>query len=380
MTALDAGLRDRSERSDRPAGDRQRPLRQVLMTADAVGGVWQYALSLAGELRQVGIATTLAVMGPAPTRSQRRDAARSGVAILYRPFRLEWMPAPWNDVDEAGRWLLTLEREQRPDVVQVNGYAHASLAWKAPVVAVAHSCVCSWWRAVKGAPGHNELDEYRARVTAGLRAAHALVAPSAAMRQALRHEYGVTAPCHIVANGTRVQARPGRPAKEPFVFAAGRVWDEAKNMSSLMKVAPHLEWPIYLAGDRAAPDGRTAALDGIVPLGRLSTAATRRWFRRAAIYALPARYEPFGLSVLEAAAAGCALVLGDIPSLRENWNGAARFVPPDDLDALESTLQALIGDEGQRQSLAEAALVRARDFGLAPMREAYLAVYRSVLR
>ncbi len=37
---------------------------------------------------------------------------------------------------------------------------------------------------------------------------------------------------------------------------------------------------------------------------------------------LPARYEPFGLSVLEAALSGCALVLGDIPSLRES--GATR--------------------------------------------------------
>ena len=35
---------------------------------------------------------------------------------------------------------------------------------------------------------------------------------------------------------------------------------------------------------------------------------------------LPARYEPFGLSILEAALSGCALVLGDLPSLRELWD------------------------------------------------------------
>ncbi|MEB3829625.1 glycosyltransferase [Phormidium sp. CCY1219] len=53
------------------------------------------------------------------------------------------------------------------------------------------------------------------------------------------------------------------------------------------------------------------------------------WYARAAIYAFPARYEPFGLSVLEAALSGCALVLGDIPRLREMWGDAAVFANPD---------------------------------------------------
>ena len=75
-------------------------------------------------------------------------------------------------------------------------------------------------------------------------------------------------------------------------------------------------------------------------LGRLDE---RRWpsgWPRAAIYALPARYEPFGLSALEAALSGCALVLGDIPSLREVWGDAAVFVPPDDAGGLRDALYA----------------------------------------
>ena len=59
------------------------------------------------------------------------------------------------------------------------------------------------------------------------------------------------------------------------------------------------------------------------------------WLRRATIFALPARYEPFGLSALEAGLAGCALVLGDIP-MREVWHDAAMFVPPEQPAALEN--------------------------------------------
>ena len=76
-----------------------------------------------------------------------------------------------------------------------------------------------------------------------------------------------------------------------------------------------------------------APVEHVRLLGKLSESELARHYARAAIYCLPARYEPFGLSVLEAALSGCALVLGDIPSLRENWTGAAEFAPPDDASA-----------------------------------------------
>src|SRR3546814_4918927 len=72
------------------------------------------------------------------------------------------------------------------------------------------------------------------------------------------------------------------------------------------------------------------------------------WLGRATFFALPARYEPFGLAVLEAALSGCALVLGDIPTLRELWDGVAAFVPPGDIEALEDVLTQLIADPDLR--------------------------------
>ncbi len=112
----------------------------------------------------------------------------------------------------------------------------------------------------------------------------------------------------------------------------------------------------------------------------LPQAELRSRMARAAIYALPARYEPFGLSVLEAAAAGCALVLGDIASLRETWAGAALFVPPDDEAALGEALRRLIAAPAERARLAERALRRARALTAAAMAERTLGLYRSLRR
>jgi glycosyltransferase involved in cell wall biosynthesis len=164
------------------------------------------------------------------------------------------------------------------------------------------------------------------------------------------------------------------------VFAAGRLWDPAKNLLALDAIAYGLPWPVYVAGDPRQP-GRPEMLsaDRLQLLGALSPDAVASWLRQASIYAFPARYEPFGLSVLEAALAGCTLVLGDLPTLRELWEGCAVFISPDDPGTLRLAVEGLIDDPGLRQALAMRA--RRRALGLTPRQMAtrYLELYRTLL-
>src|SRR5258706_7257549 len=108
-----------------------------------------------------------------------------GIEIHHRDYKLEWMDQPWRDVDVAGDWLLSLERDLAPDIIHLNGYAHAAIAWHAPKLVVAHSCVLSWWEAVHHAPAPADWNEYCSRVSAGLRAADLVAAPSRAMLAAI---------------------------------------------------------------------------------------------------------------------------------------------------------------------------------------------------
>ena len=366
-----------AEREETPV-DRPAPIRRVLITADAVGGVWPYTLHLASALRQRGLEITIAVMGPGPSERQRA-AAGALATLVCHPGRLEWMDDPWDGVQAAGAWLLDLAERTRPDLVHLNGYCHASLPWRAPVLVVAHSCVCSWWSAVQGTEPPARFDRYRGEVARGLTSARVVIAPTRAMLAALRREYGPTAEAHVIPNGLPGLSGADDGPKEPFVLTAGRLWDEGKNIRSLCDVAANVPWPIYVAGSGTDPDGRCVQSWSVHHLGQLDPVDLSCWFRRAAIYALPARYEPFGLSVLEAAAAGCALVLGDIPSLRENWSGAAAFVPPDNRRALAGALRRLIEDEAERTRLGAAARSRAARFDLHRMAESYLAAYRRAI-
>jgi glycosyltransferase involved in cell wall biosynthesis len=83
--------------------------------------------------------------------------------------------------------------------------------------------------------------------------------------------------------------------------------------------------------------------------------------------------------VLEAAAQGCALVLGDIDSLRETWDGAAVFVPPGNPEALAIALEELIVSSEERQRLGARARNRASAFTIARTTDAYVCAYDEIV-
>lgn len=157
--------------------------------------VWTYTQTLVDALAPRGVRFTMAITGPAPSVAcSRRLLSHPHLALVHRPYRLEWMPDADVDVARTGGWLLDLAERIRPDLVHVNGYAHAALPFGVPTLVVAHSCVCSWFTAVKEMAAPIEWSAHRSRVATGLGAAPTI--------------------------------------KAPMVLAAGRLWDEAKGLSS----------------------------------------------------------------------------------------------------------------------------------------------------
>lgn len=349
---------------------------KILMTADAVGGIWQYAVELCASLSNAGVEVLVATLGPAPSAEQAEDLdCIKGIRTVHGNYSLEWMQDPWRDVDESGQWLLDLQGTFNADVIHVNGFSHAALPWGRPVVSVAHSCVRSWWRAVEGTEPGAEWTEYTRRVAAGLEASTLIAAPSSAMARSLTEEYGADpGKIRVIHNSARTPEYNGKQ-KEAFILAAGRMWDKAKNFELLAKVAPKLDWPVRVAG---AGDGGDRG-DTPEMLGALSRNKLAEQMRNASIFAHPALYEPFGLAPLEAARARCCLVLANIPSLRELWDGAAMFLDPRDPELWIFEINELCSDFPRRQRLADQAAKRARRYSSETKLAGYLDLYNAVL-
>jgi len=188
----------------------------------------------------------------------------------------------------------------------------------------------------------------------------------------------------IIHNSRDARRYVSPPTKERLILSAGRVWDAAKNVEALVAIAPQVRAPIVIAGATrnawGSPDVRIdESLRAAVTLeGHLSPERLSEWYARAAIYALPARYEPFGLTTLEAALSGCALVLGDIPTLHEVWGDAACYVSPDDREGLRDALNAMLIDDAARAEWAERAMARARRFNPERFARRYLSLYHAL--
>ncbi|MCC2665813.1 MAG: glycosyl transferase family 1 [Geminicoccaceae bacterium] len=355
--------------------------RRVLLVADCVGGVWQYSLELAGGLSDGGVEVVLAVAGPPPSAAQRAQAeAIGGLRIAILDVGLDWLADGERELAPLRERLLALAEREEVDLVHLNGAGLGDLPTDRPVIATQHSCLATWWQAMRpDEPLPAAWQWHRARMASGLRAAAAVIAPSAAFAAQIRRAYGADLELEVVRNG-RSQHR-FRPAacRQAVVITAGRLWDEAKNVRTLDAAAAGVSWPVLAAGPTAGPDGHRVGLENAFALGAIDAAEMRRRLARAGVFVSLAGYEPFGLAVLEAALSGCALVLSDIPTFRELWGEVALFVAPDDPGPARAAINRLIADRGLRATLAERARRRALTYAPEACTQATLEVYRRVL-
>ena len=352
---------------------------RILMTTDTVGGVWSYTVELCHALRLQQVHICLVTTGAPVQPAQQLELEQlENVTVYETGFPLEWMEDPWPSIDASAGWLLRLEEELQPDLIHINGYAYGALPWKAPVMVVAHSDVYSWWLCVKGGQPPAEWTQYFERVRAGLQQAGLIIAPSQTMMHYVRTLYAATTPAKVIYNGR--SAGNFYPAqKQPLIFGMGRIWDEAKNFRLLMDAAPQIRYPVELAGDNSfARNSSAGEAANIRYLGKLPMQQIAAKLSVASIYVLPALYEPFGLSVLEAALSGCVLVLGNIDSLKELWGDSAVYVDTGNAAALADTINGLMENEEARAVLVQKAMQQAAKYTTAAMAGNYYQVYNQL--
>jgi hypothetical protein len=219
--------------------------------------VWSYATLLARELCRRGHEVSLVTLGPEPRRGQIKELeAVTGLSIVTTDLALEWIDPEGSDYERARDSLAAIEQSVQPDVVHLNSYREATADWRAPVIVVAHSCVRSWWRACRGEdPSEPRWLNYIANVRTGLSAADRWVAPTAVFRKTIEQLYwpkttGSTIWNGIAENG--IAEKNVETPKDNFILAAGRLWDESKNVPLLARIGSSVPWPIEVAGRTAS--------------------------------------------------------------------------------------------------------------------------------
>ncbi|MFC4874030.1 glycosyltransferase family 4 protein [Negadavirga shengliensis] len=355
---------------------------KILMTADTLGGVWNYALTLSKCLAPYNVEIHLATLGRTLSDKQKAEVKKVSNVIIYESsFKLEWMPLPWEDVELAKTWLIDLYKEIQPDLIHFNNFGQVLHRWDCPIVTVFHSCVMTWWKAVYGhEPEALQWKTYRQKVEEALSLSNMVIAPSYAILQQAKTVYNIYSPSMVIPHGTEELDFPYLP-KEPLIFCAARLWDESKNIRALDKIAPYIDWPIYVAGDLNDPvTGKTFTADNIHLLGNIERNELAAWLQKAIIYTQPSLYEPFGLGVLEAASHGCTLILQNQPTFRELWNDAACFVDFKNPEEAIAKFNQIINNGLVLQNLSFKAKKRSKLYNVLQMAEKYISLYHYLIK
>lgn len=332
------------------------------------GGVQVHVRELAERLRERGHTTLIVAPGP--------DASSNGVVrIVGRPVRVPYRGtvAPISFSPGSWRRLRSTMRSFAPDVVHVHEpftpstSMLAALAATDPVVATFHSWLDRSRLMELSAPVLRQIDR---RIDAAVAVSEAAASFARQVRRGS---------IEIVPNGVDV-VRFAEPADPPEGLPPGRriLWvsrlDPQKGFGVMVDAFARLAGDLDDVSLLVAGEGRDRvalrslsrqARNRVVPLGTVPHDELPRYHAAADVFCSPAvGQESFGLTLVEAMAAGVPVVATDIPGYREVVRDGVDglLVRPNDPAALADAIRRVLSEPELATALGAAGRVRALDF------------------
>lgn len=319
-------------------------------------------------------------LGELLARWTTRPDAKARHFILYAPEALAIaFPSASVDVRVApgsrGTWweqtsLSAAVRRDQPDVFFAPAYT-APVSLAAPLAVTIHDVSFSrhpeWFRPREGMR-RRWLTRHAARRAA------VVLTDSRFSAGEIQDLYGIAeARIRVIPVGvtSRTPTEPAR--REPMVLFAGSLFNR-RNLPDLLAAFTRVVRVVadarlvVIGDDRTWPPQPLAAI--AASHGIQAAVAFRRYvtdeelascYARASAFAFLSSYEGFGLTPLEALAAGVPIVVADTPVAREVYGDAAAFVPLHDVEATATALIKLLTDPSSGAAqLARAPAVLAR--------------------
>ncbi|HZP30624.1 MAG TPA: glycosyltransferase family 4 protein [Acidimicrobiia bacterium] len=359
----------------------ERPLRVALFcpySLSVFGGVQAQVLGLAAELRRRGVDARVV----APSDGPPPEPGITTVGPTMR-FPSNGSIAPIASSKAIAARTLEALRVFEPDVLHLHeplspGANHAALVGTdIPAVGTFHAAH----------PGRNAWYE---ALSVPLRAMVARLAVRTAVSEEAQRNVEVSfgESCEILPNGVAVEAfasAPPWPASRPVIMFVGR-HEPRKGLAVLLDAFSELDRDavLWVVGEGPQTEAlRRRGVPDVEWLGPVPDVEKARRLRAATVACFPSvEGESFGIVLLEAMAAGAAVVASNLTGYRTvaRADAEAVLVAPDDAGALRDAIRRVLDDVEGRRALVEAGSRRAEQFSFGNLAERLLPIYRSIAR
>lgn len=365
----------------------------------ALGGVEEHVLQLAVRLQKssvdVEVLTTDLLRDTPFSRLEGNGSAFSFPVVRARAWK--FIEAP-HGLGIASPAMLQLSLSRPVDLVHAHAYGYFPtvvgsldhLLRRAPLVITPHSD-----------PGRRTLSKRlfdRVMPVVTLRRACRVIALT--RREATYLESLGIAPdrIRVIPNGVDLSEFGNRgpqrdSQRETNILFVGRIYSRQKGLESLVRAMSLLPRSsrarLRLAGEDWGGTHPLASLaanlgigERIIFLGRLDRPTLLREYADADLFVLPSLFEPFGIVLLEAMAAGLPIVatrVGGIPEIVvEGRTGL--LVDPDRPKQLAEAIRCLCEDESLRNSLGREGRERSKSYSWETVAAQTKEVYRQALQ
>ena len=299
---------------------------RILIHTSSTGSSYVFTVDLAKSLQNLGVQIFLAVTGVPLNDRQIKELEQFDYA--FSGYKQNWIENPWSDMLEARQWLMKIKKQFKPDIVHLNSLTFGTFPWNIPVVSVIHSCMFDRSKAIYNNKPPRHWEKYKSLAQASLRASDAVIAPSKSALNSADVIYGPFKSSRVIPPGRCTYTfRSG--VKKRYIFTNGKINDDGHDLKLVLEAAPKIDYPIYIADNQGHMNVKKLP-ENVFLIGPLYGEKLCNWMGSASLFVLPAKYEPFGYSFVDAALSKCALIGRDIPSLREIWSDSMNYIKSKD--------------------------------------------------
>jgi len=249
--------------------------------------------------------------------------------------------------------------------------------------------------------GALERAVYKAFLSRALRVADHVITVSEAMKEEILNFYPSTR-ISVIYNGLdagvfdqvsesdMLAVRRKFDLSAEFIMAVGH-FEKRKNYLTLIDAVERLRdrgssCNLLIVGNDSGGKQEiqerieSAKLSGSVKLlSALTDLEVRCLYKLCRLFVFPSAYEGFGIPILEAMAAGCPMVLSDIPVFREITQDRGIYFPPQDVESLACEMERVLSSESECARLVEYGNNRVKDFSFKSLAAQMECLYKSVM-